>query len=101
MSNAKIKLPLYTPCTQIWEIVVRLHLFLTSELERWFINLTLRPLWGHQSFSKRFGEEEMFLALPGVEPRVAQSIAVLRESKCENNVVTGPSRSDVKLWGLM
>ena len=35
----------------------------------------------------------MLLALPGVEPRVAQSTAVLREC----NIATGPSRSDVKL----
>jgi len=39
----------------------------------------------------------MFLALPRVEPGDAQSTAVPRECKCENNIVTGPSRSDVKL----
>jgi hypothetical protein len=61
------------------------------------MKLHLRPLWGYQSFSKRFGEEEMLLALPGVETRVAQSTAVLRECKCENKIVTGPSRSVVKL----
>jgi len=61
------------------------------------LNLTLRLLWRHQSFSKRFGEEEMLLAPHGVEPRVSQSTVVLRECKCENNIVSGPSRSDVKL----
>ena len=39
----------------------------------------------------------MLLALPRVEPHVAQSTAVLRECKCETNIVTVPSRSDVKL----
>jgi hypothetical protein len=39
----------------------------------------------------------MLFALPGVEPRVAQSTAVLRECKCENDIVTGPTRSDVNL----
>jgi len=39
----------------------------------------------------------MLLAPPRVEPRVAQSTAVLRECKCENNIVSGPSRSDVNL----
>jgi len=34
VAKAKVKLPLCTPFTQMWEMVVRLHLFLTSELDK-------------------------------------------------------------------